>query len=201
MELITNPTVVIKKTANRKYISYKSTFSHQGELLKVNARKSGIYTSLLHKIIEQLDCCLDIYKRVLLVRFDLHQGTYTKNNERMTKFKKRLFKRLEKLYETKDIGYVWVREHEKAKAQHYHWALWIDGDKVRHSSKLLTIIKSVWSDMSGYVPTIPKPYYFVNSNEQRAEAIYRLSYLAKARGKKAKPDQTKDYSTSRIKMS
>jgi len=200
MELITNPTVVIKKTANRKYISYKSTFSHQGELLKVNAKKSGIYTSVLHKIIEQLDCCLELYKRVLLVRFDLHQGIYTKNNERMTKFKKRLFKRLKKLYGTKDIGYVWVREHEKAKAQHYHWALWIDGDKVRHSKRVLSIVKAVWADMSGHVPTILNPYYFIDNAEQRAEAIYRVSYLAKARGKAARPNQTKDYSTSRINL-
>ncbi|PKG39145.1 hypothetical protein [Psychromonas sp. Urea-02u-13] len=75
---------------------------------------------------------------------------------------------------------------------------WIDGDKVRHSKKLLELIKTVWSDMSGHVPTIRNPYYFIDNTEQRAEAIYRLSYLAKARGKTARPSQTKDYSTSRI---
>ncbi|WP_181388790.1 inovirus-type Gp2 protein [Pseudoalteromonas sp. meg-B1] len=199
MEPITNPKVVIKKTANRKYISYKSTFSYRGELLIVNAKKSGLYTSVLRKIIEQLDCSLELYKRVLLVRFDLHQEHYTKDNERMTKFKKRLFKRLKKKYETNSIGYVWVREHEKPKTQHYHWAIWIDGDKIRHSKKLLPIIKSIWEDMSGTSPTIKNPYYFIDNSEQRAEAIYRLSYLAKARGKTARPDQTKDYSTSRIR--
>jgi hypothetical protein len=199
MELITNPKVVIKKTANRKYISYKSTFSYQGELLKVNAKKSGLYTAVLRKIIEQLDCCLNLYKRVLLVRFDLHQERYTGNNDRMTKFRKRLFKRLEKQYNTHSIGYVWVREHEKAKAQHYHWAIWIDGDKVRHSKKILPLIQSIWDDMSGHSPTIKNPYYFIDNSGQRAEAVYRLSYLAKVRGKTARPDQTKDYSTSRIR--
>lgn len=198
MELITDSKQAIKKTANRKYVSYKSIFLHKGELFKINAKKSGVYTSLLHKIIEQLDCGLDIYKRVLLVRFDLHQSEYTENNKRMTQFKKRLFKRLESRYETKAIGYVWVREHEKAKSQHYHWAIWIDGDKVRHSKKLLELIKSIWADMSGYVPTIANPYYFIDSSEQRLEAIYRLSYLAKARGKVNRPNQTKDYSTSRV---
>ena len=199
MELITDSKQALKRTANRKYVSYKSTFLHQGELFKVNSKKSGIYTSLLHKIIEQLDCCLDLYKRVLLVRFDLHQIEYTESNTRMTQFKKRLFKRLENIYETTNIGYVWVREHEKAKSQHYHWAIWIDGDKVRHSKKLLELIKTVWSDISGHVPTIANPYYFIDSTEQRSEAIYRLSYLAKARGKVNRPSQTKDYSTSRIK--
>lgn len=198
MELITNSKQVFKKTTNRKYVAYKLTFLHQGGVYKVNARKSGIYTSLLHKIIEQLDVCLDLYKRVLVVRFDLHQREYTENNERMTQFKKRLFKRLEKRYETKNIGYVWVREHEKAKSQHYHWAIWIDGDKVRHSQKILELAKMVWNDMSGHVPTIKNPYYFIDNSEQRVQAIYRLSYLAKARGKSSRPSQTKDYSTSRI---
>ena len=49
---------------------------------------------------------------------------------------------------------------------------------------------------------IKHPYYFIdkhNYKEVRAEAIYRISYLAKIRGKRYRDPQAKDYQTSRLK--
>ena len=108
----------------------------------------------------------------------------------------------------KDIGHVWVREQEEAKQQHYHVALFLDGNKIQHPSKLLQLIKAKWYK-HGRV-WIPKKeradddgcfYYIEKKNfvEERGKAIYRLSYLAKTRGKGYKDKQAKNYSVSRLK--
>ncbi len=49
------------------------------------------------------------------------------------------------------------------------------------------------------MPYLKKPFYFVDSQETLADAVYRVSYLAKTRGKGYRPEQVKDYSTSRLK--
>jgi len=55
-------------------------------------------------------------------------------------------------------------------------------------------------DGSGYFPGIcdynVKRYYYVTIQA----AIWRMSYLAIARGKCNKPDQTKNYGTTRVKL-
>jgi len=106
-------------------------------------------------------------------------------------------------YGIKNIGYIWVREREKAKEQHYHLALYLDGNKIQHPKKLNAQIKKMWAP-HGYMPTISKPYYYIDKNnhkERRLEAIYRVSYLAKVRGKGYRDEQAKDYQTSRLKLS
>ena len=45
-------------------------------------------------------------------------------------------------------------------------------------------------------------YYFIDKNnmkEKRLEAINRVSYLGKTRGKGYRPKQSKDYGSSRLK--
>ena len=93
-----------------------------------------------------------------------------------------------------------MREVERAKVQHYHLVLFLDGDKIRYPNKLTKHIKETWSD-NGYMPTIKNPYYFLdkhNHKEMRGEAINRISYLAKTRGKRYREPQTKDYGASRL---
>ena len=85
------------------------------------------------------------------------------------------------------MGYCWVRELEKAKAQHYHMKLWFDGDLLKTSHYVRKYAKQVWEEMSGTFPSLPKTYIYINSPETRLEALYWLSYLAKGRGKEAVP--------------
>ncbi|MGI2224978.1 YagK/YfjJ domain-containing protein [Shewanella frigidimarina] len=185
-------------TKNRKHVSKKSVYSYKGEILKVNAKKSGIYTPMLKKMIEQLDIAINNNGRVLLIRFDLHQASYTADNKRMTNFRKRIKYQLDKAYKVTQIGYTWAREQDKAKAQHYHWCIWLSGDVVRYPSKLLQILKMIWDDMGGTLYTPKNCYYFIDNPNERLNAIYRLSYLAKVRGKGFRDAQTKDYQTSRL---
>jgi len=44
-----------------------------------------------------------------------------------------------------------------------------------------------------HVPVISKPYHFIDSEEKKAGAIYRVSYLAKTKSKGYRDKQAKDY--------
>lgn len=189
-----------KNTTGRKHISKSDTFLHRGELIPVNATGSGCYTYMLKKIFEQFDVGLDKWKRQVFIRIDLHQAEPTENNERMTKFRKRLAARIAAHYGITEMGYCWVRELEKAEAQHYHVNLWLDGDLVKTSHYIRKYAKQVWEEMGGTFPSLRTSFIYVDSLEKRLEALYWLSYLAKGRGKGYKNTQTKDYSTSRLKF-
>ena len=199
--LITGRSTKPKRTKNRKAISKSEVLIHKGEKYILNAKKSGIYPKIAHDMIEQLELCLVKWKRVLVVRFDLHVKHYTPNNKQVSKFRKNLQRRLERKYQMLDIGYTWAREVEEAKAQHYHFALFLDGDKVRHSQKILEMVESTWKGVhhENHVPVIPKPYHFINSPESKAEAVYRISYLAKVRGKGYRNPRANDYGTSQLR--
>jgi hypothetical protein len=190
-----------KRTTNRKQFINDDTYTHNGKTYQVNATKSGLYADILKPIIEQFEIGLSRWKRVFVLRFDLHTHAYTKDNARITAFRKRLFQKLKRHYGFKDIGFCWVREHERAKAQHYHFVLFLDGNLIRHSSKITPMIKSAWENPTGTytMPYISHPFHFADSEDIIEKAIYRVSYLAKTRGKGYRPPQTKDFQCSRMK--
>ncbi len=187
------------KTKNRKYVSYSGELLHNGAAYEVNAAKSGIYTQILHRMLAQFEICEAKWGRVFVLRFDLHQRFYSQDSKHISMFRKNLSRRLEREYGMSEMGYAWAREQERSKSQHYHFAIMLDGNKIRHSAKLLRIIKDTWQrKTSNTMPTIPKPFYFVDDASIKADAIYRISYLAKVRGKGYRAKQAKDYSCSRL---
>ena len=194
-----------KKTKNRKTVSYSGQIVINEKTYKVNAKeKQGIYLSIMHKAIEQLEICQEKWSRVLVIRFDLHQKDPIKDNHKVSNFIDNFKRRLQRQYGFDDIGYLWVREHERAKAQHYHCAIYLDGNKIRHSSKVLRIIKDTWEGSGrhkkegNHVPVIKNPFYFVDNEVTKAKAIYRISYLCKERGKGYHSHYVNDYSASRL---
>ena len=152
-----------------------------------------------------------MYKRQV-VRFDLSLDEYSGDNHTISVFLNRLKEKLFKLKRyrrIKDIGHEWVREQEESKQQHYHVALFLDGNKIQHPSALLQLIKAKWYKHGRL--WIPKKkhvdddgcFYFIDMKkkdfkEQRGKVIYRLSYLGKTRGKGYKDIQAKNYSVSRL---
>ncbi|MDX8381902.1 MAG: inovirus-type Gp2 protein [Ghiorsea sp.] len=191
-----------KKATNRKTKVVCGCFEYEGVSYEVNVKKSGIYKEIMHKVLEQLLTTLAIHKRLLVVRFDLHSSNFSAGNEEISLFRKQIVQWVKRTYQTHSIGFVWVREQERAKAQHYHLAIFIDGDKIRHPKRLLKEIRDKWEakdPTNHHKPYIESPYYFINSDEALRKAIYRLSYLAKVRGKGYRSDQVKDYATSRLK--
>jgi len=191
----------MKRTNNRKTILGSDVQTFKG--YPVNSKKSGLYREPLEAIIGQLEACFAYHGRLLVVRFDLHSHDFKvrNGNEAISLFMKQLVQWISRHYQTVNIGRAWVRECERAKHQHYHCALMIDGDKIRHPKKLLSVIKGKWEmqNPDHFMPDIRKPYHFTDKHSGLNDSVYRLSYFAKARGKGYRPDQAKDYSTSRIK--
>ena len=89
----------------------------------------------------------------------------------------------------------------------YHVALFLHGGDIQNPSKLLRQIKAKWFKYGRvWVPkkklkTDRGCFYYIDKNnhdEERAETIHRLSYLAKTRGTGYKDAQAKNYSVSRL---
>lgn len=191
-----------KRTINRKQVFEGDAFTHDGETYNVNSAKSGLYVEILSAIIKQFQISVTKWTRVFVLRFDLHTNIITKDNKIMTAFRKRLVQKLKREYGFKEVGFCWVREQERAKAQHYHWVLFLDGDLIRHSKRINEIVRQLWEGTANnnYVPIVKNPFYFVDNEQLAQEAIYRVSYLAKTRGKGYRDNQVKDYQCSRMKM-
>ena len=194
-----------KRTKNRKTVSHSGFITVDNCIYKVNANeKHGIYLGIMRKAIEQLNIAQEKWSRVLVIRFDLHQAHYRKDNTKVSNFIDNFKRRLQRQYGFNDIGYLWVREHERAKAQHYHCVIYLDGNKIRHSSKVLRIVKATWEGEGrrriegNHVPVIKNPFYFVDNDTTKQEAVWRISYLCKERGKGYHGNYVNDYSTSRM---
>ncbi|MBB1370300.1 inovirus-type Gp2 protein [Pseudoalteromonas sp. SR45-4] len=172
------------------------------QIFWVNGKHSGIYSAMAKKMINQVDVMLNHHSKVHLVRFDLRLYEFTQTNQVITKFNRILFKWLKRSYNLKRIGFIWCREIETAKQQHYHYVLMLDGHKIRHPHDILSKVKMVWEhQLQGSQYTPKHCYYNIKRGDYNSlqQAIWRISYLAKVRGKGQKPPQTKNYSTSRIK--
>jgi len=196
----------LKRTINRKRVTFDDTITHHEKTYRINngnlGVKLGLYVEPLQKIIEQFEVGLAKWRRVFVLRFDLHCPFETNDNKQMTDFRKRLFQKLKRVYGFKEIGYCWAREyHGKGKGQHYHWVLFLDANVIRHSSRIIELIISAWSKPTGgyHAQNVKRPFYLVDSDYIVQEAIYRVSYLAKTRGKGYRSEQTKDYQCSRMK--
>lgn len=184
------------------HISLCEVTTFQGSTFWINSKPSGIYTHMLKSMLGQLDAMLHHHSKVHLIRFDLHQELYTPDNKRITIFMRRYSKRLKQEYGFKRIGYFWVREQEKVKHQHYHFALILDGHKVKGGQKLARMARETWAEMSGAEWTPKNHYYNIARNDHQSiqSAVWRVSYLAKGRGKGYRPTHTKDYGASRIAL-
>jgi hypothetical protein len=77
----------------------------------------------------------------------------------------------------------------------------IDGHKVNYPYDVTNKVKEIWQQLDGSEYFPDNCYYNIKRNDYESiqGAIWRLSYLAKARGKGYKLDQTKNYAVSRIK--
>jgi hypothetical protein len=187
---------------NRKHISYKKHIVHNGEEMRFYHRKGGYFTDMAHKMIDQLDNVLSWHGRALVLRFDLKQDYEIDNSTEVSKFRKALNKHLSSQYGISKTGYVWSREHETAKGQHYHFALFLDGNAIRHPGALCDKIIEIWTRNKCGTHNVWMPkrrYYFVDDDEIRAKAIYRISYLTKGNSRTDRPPQAKDYGMSRLK--
>jgi hypothetical protein len=138
----------------------------------------------------------------MAVRFDLRMNGYSDSNILMTTFWRRLRKKLRRKYANLKLGFIWVREQEKAKQQHYHVVALVNKDLIYFSNSITAAVILVWRSITDTQAHIPKNCYYTVKREDWPsfiEPVKRVAYLAKSRGKGYKPDQTKDFGSSRIK--
>ena len=197
--------------------TYEPTYQHEwvvgGDLVKLPinvTKKSGCYVEILEAYIEQLVAMLSIHCKVLDVRFDVHLYEHTADSEVMSKFLKLLRRWIEREYDS-ELGYVWVREHDTAKDQHYHIVIMIDGNKAKSSYKIIEKAKKIAEMQQLHIGRCGKnkkkmvnhtAHIMVKRGDATAfsEVVYRNSYLAKERTKlHGKGKTANNYSASRIK--
>lgn len=203
----TLPSAVMAKVTGRAkrkqgerygYVTYQDVYNYAGVKYRINSAKSGCYTLILQRLIEQLCAIRAIHGRVLFVRLDLHHASPTLTSERISKFIKSARAYVQRHYQTPCMGYLWVREQGRSKSQHYHLVFMLDGDKVRHPAKLFDEFGEIWERLGG-TNSIPKDaFIFIDKPELVTNAVYRGSYLAKARGKGYRPTGAHDFGASRL---
>lgn len=197
----------MNKYSSSKYTSTSEYIKVDKEIWPINSgySKQGhplpIYTKQMKGIIKQINIMTENYSRVLVVFFDLHLESFTSDNGMISHFYKLLSYRIKKEYRFKQVGYSWCRELERAKQQHYHMALFLEGRKIRTPHYLYNKIKDAWWDVGGGFMHM-SGYHMIERKDwqSKANVIYHLSYHAKERGKGYRPVQTKDYGLSRLKL-
>lgn len=187
-----------------KYESESPIYRAKGKIYKVNCnRGKPIFTHQMGKIIEQVENVLTWHRRVFVYVFNLHVGTFTLDNKYMATLMNKLRFHFKQAYKVKRLGYAWCREQNKSSKQHYHVALIVNGSKIKTSTKLFKTIKLMWEEVTqgGHVHGLDNCYYNIirATEENKAEAIYRLSYQAKVWTKDKSTVRANDYGTSKIK--
>ena len=172
-----------------------------GRQLRINNNiYQGCFCEILEDLFHQMSAMLSHHSKLLFLRFDLHCEKFTQDNKIMSDWM-RLFKRkLKRFYGFSRIGYLWVRERQKAEHQHYHVVLILDGNKVQHPSNIFDIAKQVSDQHTVPAPYVPKNSYYKISrgdSESFDTAYYRGSYLAKSRSKRK--DLARSFGSSNIR--
>lgn len=179
------------------------TVAISGHQLSIKANgKRGCFIEILESTKQQMDAMLSHHCKVLVIRIDLHVNHYQPDNILISNFVRKLRKKLNAKYNLSRLGYIWVREQERAKHQHYHFALLIDANKIRHPKKVINLIEDIWQKWQLPKPfTVKNCYYLIRRGDDTAyqKAFNRLSYMAKERGKGYKAKTANDFSTSRIR--
>lgn len=187
----------MKKLTNT---AYESVWGEKG-FLAINAdTDKSCWMEILNALHDQMNAMLSHHCKVLFVRFDLHLPSYTDTNKTMSDFMRKIKRWINQHYQISRVGHLWVREQEKAKQQHYHAILLIDGNKIRNPKRLLARIEEMAFLRNLHYAGVRKPFIMLTRDDKQsfADAFYRGSYLAKQRGKGYQGRQCNNYSSSRI---
>lgn len=176
--------------------------------LPINTKSGNCYCYVepLERIKKELDAMLSWHCKVFVIRFDIRIHEYSDDNQVISKFTKTLIEWAKRHYGLKRVGYAWCREVERSKKQHYHLVFMFDGNQIRAAGTLTNKIGEIASlqNLSHWI--CEKPSYMVHRKDldkgdysKYNKAFYRVSYLAKERGKTIKGERANSFQTSRVK--
>lgn len=139
-----------------------SNYLYQGHLWTVISNYQ-IRKDIMNCIFTVLREFFERRSKLTAIRIELHLKKWTANNapvrEFFTKLRRQLFKQYGKIYHR----YIWAREQNQAKAQHYHVVLLVDGQFVKHPSIIEKIARSIW--IYGYFCLPPRPFYHIHRDQ------------------------------------
>lgn len=163
----------------------------------------GCYLEILEALHGQMSAFLQCRARMLVVRLDIHQRDYTPDSTAISKFMRKLKKRLRRRYRGLLVGHLWVREQKMSKAPHYHAVLLLDGRLIQHPAKVIELAQEIaegWDWPMLYVPA--NCYVKVHRDDRWAylKAFERCSYLAKVNTKQGKGKYANHYNCSRLPL-
>jgi len=186
-----------KPLASNKIILDGLSFDTQG------SDQQPLCPTILRSAHQQFKAMLSHHSTVLVVRLESRVNHFSSCNASMLRVLKGFIRQLKQRYKLKRVGYQWVREIERSAKQHYHLVIAIDGNKVNYPAK----IHRLW-EMCHERAALPKPftpknsYVNVSRGDLRAyrDVIYRMSYLAKCRGKDFSRTWLHNFACSRVSM-
>ena len=188
-----------------RYLTTNPYLNVDGQIWEVNTGNKQQYKVCpkhVKAIVRQLNAMCSHHKRVMVLFFNLSTNSYIENSHPVSVFMRAIRLMLASEYRMKRFGYCWAREMEKAEQPHYHVALFLDAKCILYPHRILGLLAELWLSAGGScLQKVEHCYYHIRDNEflAKQQAIYRLSYQAKERGKGKRSSQAKDYSTSRLK--
>lgn len=206
----TKPSNQYKKTRIKSKHPNKKVFSgthyeHDGKFYEVMTRSDdgkrvySVFSEIVDRIIEQFNIAFQIHGRLFVQHIVLSTEHYTPDNSNMTDFRKAITLMLKRKYKATRLAYVWSREIETSKQQHYHLFLVVDGQKLCFGEGLRKEVSAMIKRSDYFTKATMAGFHQVETVADLDSAIFHATYVAKTRGKGYRSEQAKDYSTSRLK--
>lgn len=193
-------------------------FYHAGERYLLNydssqKKHSPIRKEIIVRFIDQLRAMLSHHNELLGFRFDLSVPEGMSVDE-SNKLVSELFERLRGEFKAKAwdrqpikrVAYGWVREKERAKQVHYHCWMALPYFQVNTpgfgDEGMIGRISRLWSELTNGVARVHlgEERYRIkrDDHDSLVEMVYRISYLAKNRGKYSTGKGQRVFSASKI---
>ncbi len=206
--------------------------TRDGKVIKLpinTIKESGCCVQHLQSMFSQIEAMLSWHSKVLMIVFEVHMKVFTPDNKAFSRFLEQAEKRIFRFYKREFdiklnrmglcwgreihldkeqqkifVASEWAREQEKAKKQHYHVIMLLDGDSVQSYWNVSQIIKEmIEADCrkdifaSHWIEHEPVMIYR-NNRESLEKAFYWASYAAKERGKGYRAKTANDFSVSKV---
>ena len=177
-------------------------FKFKNKLYNIFYGRDGVDKTILQKGFEQIDIMFSYHSKVCIVFLEFHLKEFSDNNAVMSAFIHELKSYIKKKYNSR-LGYLWVREKNKAKAQHYHLAVMVNGHKCDNGWSIQQFANAVWQKQNnkGTTHFVTRSTYNTlrDDNIEANAARVRLSYFAKHRTKE-RDLACNCFSSSRLKL-
>ncbi|GHB00952.1 YagK/YfjJ domain-containing protein [Modicisalibacter luteus] len=196
-----------------KTYTTETTATMDGLTVYLNTLKgSGCSMEMLGAAKRQVDAMLTHHNKVLTIYLGVHVSTYTPDNAVMSQYVRSVRKMLTTKPSSRAascrpafrrVGFAWFREMDRARKQHYHMAIMLDGNVVRAPQRIFDSVLKPAAERLGATAWLYERACRLDRQDKDAylACLYRLSYGAKEHSKYGRKATANDYSTSRIQPS